>query len=132
MKIEKAKLDSLYEHVKGKGSSELDAVAKVLGVAEEFVDDYVDALMKRNPELFNDPVPEETAPLQVFIKDSNNLIEELEIISTKKGRIVVQRKIPRDLVEVIVAGQVTTVDLLELRRQGGQENLIVAAEVAKG
>ena len=117
MQIKKVKVDALFNHLNNGGGADVDSVAQVLEIEvtdTETMEAYMRAVNKRAGEKAPETVAAVAKP-SVFFRNADNTLEELEVVKVKDSRIVVQKAVKRDLVKIIVKGQVVTVDCEELR-----------------
>ena len=120
--IKKSKLAALEEHVRNDGDNDLETVALLLGLEpddEEGVAAYVAHLKGLKPELFGEapaaPTSEADVPCAYQLLDGD-LLRDLEVVKQKGNVLILQTKIPRDLVIVRLHGKDVELDILELER----------------
>jgi hypothetical protein len=149
-KVDSDKLEELKDYFLKGGSTETEDVLAFIGTEdEEVMGAYIKALKETYPDQFGGkkkakaapmPEPEPEPEPRYFIKDRiTGLVQELEVSATKSGKTTFNVKEPKDLVKIILKGEVTEVDLLLLKRlpQGSEfmgesvAKLIQLAELAK-
>lgn len=165
MKIDTHNLKLLHKYLQDGGNATEEGFKEFLGTTSiKTVKAYQDALVEAYPDIYGDDETEEedisetvtviseTGPViastvsvscvdkKVFIRDTDtNVATELELEKeTVKSKIYVV-KAPKDEVEILVAGETITVDLIKLKKLdkgasfGGHKvsTLILAAELAK-
>jgi hypothetical protein len=145
-KVDSEKLEALKDYFLKGGSTETEDVLEFIGTEDEDVMGvYIKALKETYPDQFGGkkkakPVPEPEPEPRYFLKDRiTGLVQELEVSVTKSGKTTFIVKEPKDLVKIILKGEVTEVDLLLLKKlPAGSEfmgesvdKLIQLAELAK-
>lgn len=124
--IKKSKLAALEEHIRNDGDNDLETVALLLGLEpddEEGVAAYVAHLKGLKPELFGDgPAPEQkSAPIQTYQLLDGVLLKDLDVVKATPTSVILQTKVPRDLVTVRLQGKDVELDILELQRADQSE-----------
>ena len=121
--IKKSKLAALEEHIRNDGDNDLETVALLLGLEpddEEGVAAYVAHLKGLKPELFGEasaaPVEAIAIPSSYQILDGD-ILRDLEVVKQKGSVLILQTKVPRDLVTVRLHGKDVELDILELERR---------------
>ena len=137
MSVSTKKLVALRDFFLEGGSQETEDVLKQLGTDDESVlDEYIAELAKKWPKQFDQNYVEPDAHVQEDVEYSfwlleGSIMKELEKKKEKGGKIIFVQKKERKLVDVIIAGKVTTVDLLELLENPVENSRkIMAAELA--
>lgn len=125
--IKKSKLAALEEHIRNDGDNDLETVALLLGLEpddEEGVAAYVAHLKGLKPELFGEapaaPVEASTTPTSYQLLDGD-ILRDLEVVKQKGTALILQTKVPRDLVTVRLQGKDVELDILELQRADQSE-----------
>lgn len=127
--IKKNKVEALKHHIENDGENDLETVALLLGLEpddEAGVQAYVTHLKGLHPELFGESAaaaptePEKGTPVNYQLLDGV-ILRDLEVVKNKAGTIILQTKIPRDLVVVKLRGQDVELDILELQRADQSE-----------
>jgi len=140
MSVSTKKLTALRDYFLAGGSQETEDVLKQLGTDDEAVlDEYVVQLKAKWPKEFDpenyveEKVEEAEVEFTFWIKNDDNTLTELEKFKDKNSKIIFITKEPRDEVEIIIAGKLTTVDLFKLLKSPVENaKKIMAAELAKG
>lgn len=126
--IKKNKVEALKQHIENDGGNDLETVALLLGLEpddEAGVQAYVTHLKGLHPELFGktaaEPAEDEKGCPVIYQLLDGVILRDLEVVKNKAGTIILQTKIPRDLVVVKLRGQDVELDILELQRADQSE-----------
>jgi hypothetical protein len=137
MTIKSSKLNELRDYFLNGGSTDPDDVKAQLDTEDDDVmEAYVARLKTKWPEDFGGDIPEPELVYQ--LKDDNNILRDLEVVRQKDNRIILKVKEPTEIVNVLVKGEVVSVDLVQLRKFPTAETygvsnvrLLELAELAK-
>lgn len=127
--INPVKLKSLRKYFLEGGSTDAEDVLVFLGTDDEdLMDAYVAALRAKYPDEFpgdgdNDDADEEDEVKPRFFLQDGALLKELELVKDKGEKVVFRILEPKELVDIIVAGTVRTVDLVQLRKMSPEDTL---------
>ena len=129
MDINKKKLADLRDYFLKGGSTEADDILSFLETEdEEVMESYIAELKTTYPDDFGpkkkkaaaakspepDPVVEEQ---RFFLKDAlTGLVTELEVSKQKPSKTTFVVKEPKELVNILLRGQITTIDLYQLNK----------------
>jgi len=126
--IKKNKVEALKQHIENDGENDLETVALLLGLEsddEAGVQAYVTHLKGLHPELFGGTAA--AAPAEPVVTSTTYqlldgvILRDLEVVKDKAGTIILQTKVPRDLVVVKLQGKDVELDILELQRADQSE-----------
>ena len=143
MKVTKSTLEKLRNFVLEREEFNDADVAELLNLRYPEQAEEVKALgvllRKTYPDDFGYPESEEAAPKIYQLKDEKGFLHDLEVFREKDERVVLQRKVPSDIVRIIVRGEDVEVDLYRLKQLAPTESmhgvtvarLIELAEIAK-
>jgi hypothetical protein len=128
MDTNKNKLADLRDYFLNGGSTEADDILAFLDTEDESVmTGYIAALKTTYPDDFGpkkkkaaakapepDPVVEEQ---RFFLKDAlTGLVTELEVSKQKPGKTTLVVKEPKELVNILLRGEIKTIDLYQLNK----------------
>jgi len=126
MDTNKNKLADLRDYFLNGGSTEADDILAFLDTEDESVmTGYIAALKTTYPDDFGPKkkkpaAAKETEPEpepRFFLKDAlTGLVTELEVSKQKPGKTTFVVKEPKELVKIILRGDVTTIDLYQLNK----------------
>lgn len=139
MQITTKKLAQLRQTLLDAGEVNHDALQEQFKITRPELDEFLIALAKEYPDEF-DGVDSAPATVEYKLKDENNILHDLEVFRERDNLIVLQRKLPKDLVTIIVRGEAVEIDLYRLRQMRPDEvqhgvtvaRLIELGEAAKG
>ncbi len=133
MDINKTKLENLRRYFLNGGSTESDDILAFLDTEdEEIMQSYIAALKTTYPDDFGpkkkkekpaseviaavDPAFGDTEP-RYFLKDAlTGLVTELEISKQKPSKTTFVVKEPKELVDILLRGEIVTIDLYQLNK----------------
>ncbi len=143
--IDQKKLIDLRAYFSGGGSDDFDAVAAQIGTKDEqVVSDYVEALKEQWPEEFdpnyskpetvpppkpaakkaarNKPAPSPAAQSakRIVLVGENNSLMDLELVRESESTVAYRIKREKELVKIILHGEVHEIDLIELREHAAK------------
>jgi hypothetical protein len=130
MDINKNKLADLRDYFLNGGSTEADDILAFLATEDESVmTGYIAALKTTYPDDFGpkkkkpaaakapEPEPDPVIEQRFFLKDAiTGLVTELEISKEKPGKTTLVVKEPKELVNILLRGEITTIDLYQLNK----------------
>lgn len=130
MDINKNKLADLRDYFLNGGSTEADDILAFLATEDESVmTGYIAALKTTYPDDFGpkkkkpaaakapEPEPDPVIEQRFFLKDAiTGLVTELEISKEKLGKTTFVVKEPKELVNILLRGEITTIDLYQLNK----------------
>jgi len=131
MDINKTKLENLRRYFITGGSTETDDILAHLETEdEEIMQSYIAALKTTYPDEFGpkkkkpaakapetEPIEEPIEEPRFFLKDAlTGLVTELEVSKQKPGKTTLVVKEPKELVNILLRGQITTIDLYQLNK----------------
>lgn len=129
MDINKNKLADLRDYFLNGGSTEADDILAFLATEDESVmTGYIAALKTTYPDDFGpkkkkaaakapEPEPDPVIEQRFFLKDAlTGLVTELEISKQKPGKTTLVVKEPKELVNILLRGEITTIDLYQLNK----------------
>ena len=129
MDINKNKLADLRDYFLNGGSTEADDILAFLATEDESVmRGYIAALKTTYPDDFGpkkkkaaakapEPEPDPVIEQRFFLKDAiTGLVTELEISKEKLGKTTLVVKEPKELVNILLRGEITTIDLYQLNK----------------
>ncbi len=124
--LKKSKLAALEEHIRNDGDNDLETVALLLGLEpddEEGVAAYIEHLKQTKPELFGavDEERPKVNPVLFYQILDGVVLRDLEVVKQKGQTLILQTKVPRDLVTVRLQGKDVELDILELQRADQSE-----------
>lgn len=141
IQLKKSKLDYLIKHAKGGGDISGEIVADLLDLEPEDTDTIKAYIRKAQAALTPTATEaEESQPVVYQLRGTDGIIRDLELVKQKGNRIILEVPVVKDLVDIVIKGDVVTVDLEVLK--GLDRNslyngvlvstLLAAAELAKG
>lgn len=130
MDTNKNKLADLRDYFLNGGSTEADDILAFLATEDESVmTSYIAALKKTYPDDFGpkkkkpaavkapEPEPDPVIEQRFFLKDAlTGLVTELEISKASLDKLTLVVKEPKELVNILLRGEITTIDLYQLNK----------------
>jgi hypothetical protein len=161
MKINDKQLEALHEHLQGGGAQDVPTLAKVAGVSNSEVPEAVKALEAKWPDIYGEDEEEAKAPAkktakkavkkaakevaetrQFKLKGADGYLTSLSVVKATDSVVVLEVPVPKDEVDIMLAGKVVTIDLYQLRAHPAAKQvepygktageLIALGEAAKG
>lgn len=118
IKISSKKLAELRMYYLDGGDTDPAAVVEKFGLSDEDeLSAYLEGLRQKYPDDFP-PLPgeEPEEEFTYFLKTEGNLMQELELVRSKKNVLVFVAKEHKELVTIILKGKPVEVDLVKLRK----------------
>jgi hypothetical protein len=151
MEITTKDVERLHSHLVEGGSSKLAEIASFLGGTTADARAAISKLKELHPDTYGDPEPKSEpkrrksapkAPKKLLMLNPDGTTTELEVVKATSKATVFREYVAPDIVEILVRGEVTEIDLGEIRKRPNEEvvepygmtaaMLIALGEVSRG